>query len=70
MLDGYQRDLGEMLANMFWTVFFAAHLGIACVAAMEVPYRRAEERFELAVPGMLLSDSGQEIGCLVTDISC
>jgi hypothetical protein len=69
VLDAYTRDLGEIVANMFWAIFFAVHLAIACVAAMEVPYRRAEERFEFSAVGMLISETGEEIGCRVMDIS-
>ena len=54
---------------MFWSVFFSAHVAIACVAAMEVPYRRAEERFEFSAPGVLISEAGEEIGCRVIDMS-
>lgn len=68
-LDAYVRDLGEIVANMFWAIFFALHLAVACVAAMEVPYRRAEERFEFPAPGVLVSDSGEEINCRVVDMS-
>jgi hypothetical protein len=68
-LESYHRELGETVANMFWSVFFAAHLAIACVAAMEVPYRRAEERFEFAASGVLISETGEEIGCRVIDMS-
>jgi cellulose synthase (UDP-forming) len=69
ILDSYARDLGEIVANMFWSVFFSAHVAIACVAAMEVPYRRAEERFEFSAPGVLISEAGEEIGCRVIDMS-
>ena len=69
MLDTYTRDLGETVASMLWSIFFAAHLAVACVAAMEVPYRRAEERFELSAPGVLISETGEEIGCRVIDLS-
>jgi hypothetical protein len=44
-------------------------LAVACVAAMEVPYRRAEERFQFAAPGVLISEEGEEIGCRVVDMS-
>ncbi len=69
ILDAYVRDLGEIVTNMFWAIFFALHLAIACVAAMEVPYRRAEERFEFSAPGALISEGGEEIGCRVLDMS-
>ncbi len=69
MLDSYTRDLGETVASMMWSIFFAAHLAIACVAAVEVPYRRTEERFEFAAPGLLVSENGEEIGCGVIDMS-
>ncbi len=68
-LDGNTRNLGELVTTMLWSIFFAAHLGFACVAAMEVPYRRAEERFELSAPGVLISETGEEIGCRVIDMS-
>jgi hypothetical protein len=69
MLDSYERDLGETVASMLWSIFFAAHLAVACVAAMEVPYRRAEERFEVSAPGVLISENGEETGCRVMDLS-
>ena len=69
ILDAYVRDLGEIVANMFWAIFFALHLAIACVAAMEVPYRRAEERFAFSAPGVLISETCAEIGCRVIDMS-
>jgi cellulose synthase (UDP-forming) len=69
LLDSYTRDLSETVASMLWSIFFAAHLAIACVAAMEVPYRRAEERFEVSAPGVLISENGEEIGCRVIDLS-
>jgi len=69
ILDAYVRDLGEIVANMFWAIFFALHLAIACVAAMEVPYRRAEERFEFSTPVVLISETGGEVGCRVIDLS-
>ena len=67
--ESYTRDLGETVASMLWSIFFAAHLAIACVAAMEVPYRRAEERFEVSAAGVLISETGEEIGCRVIDLS-
>jgi hypothetical protein len=69
LFDAYVRDLGETIASMIWSIFFAAHLAIACVAAMEVPYRRAEERFELSAPGVLISQAGEEINCRIIDMS-
>lgn len=69
VFDAYVRDLGEIVTNLFWSVFFAAHLAVACVAAMELPYRRAEERFALTTPGILVADDGEEIGCRVIDLS-
>jgi len=69
LFDGYHRNLGEIVANLFWSVFFAAHLAIACVAAMEVPYRRAEERFAIAAPALLIAESGEEISCRIVDMS-
>src|SRR4029077_2451072 len=69
LFESYTRDLGETVASMLWSIFFSAHLAIACVAAMEVPYRRAEERFEVSAPGVLISAIGEEIGCRVIDLS-
>ena len=69
LLDAYARDLGVIVASMLWSIFFAAHLAIACVAAMEVPYRRAEERFEFSAPGVMISENGEEISCRVIDMS-
>src|SRR5205823_3052725 len=69
ILDAYVRDLGEIVANMLWAIFFAAHLAVACIAAMGLPYRRSEERFAISAPGVLISESGEEIGCRVVDLS-
>lgn len=68
-LDSYVRDVGEIVTNSIWAIFFAAHLAIACVAAMELPYRRSEERFEISAPGALVSENGEEIGCRIIDLS-
>jgi len=68
-LDSYARDVGEIVTNSIWAIIFALHLAIACVAAMELPYRRSEERFEISASGVLISESGEEIGCRVVDMS-
>src|SRR5258708_40173831 len=36
---------------------------------MELPYRRGEERFEITAPGVLITESGEEIGCRVVDMA-
>lgn len=69
LLDSYDRDVGEIVTNTIWSIFFAAHLAIAGVAAMELPYRRAEERFEISVPGVLLTEDGAALPCRVADMS-
>jgi len=68
-LDSYVRDVGEIVTNSIWAIIFALHLAIACVAAMELPYRRSEERFEISAPGVLVSENGEEIDCRVVDMS-
>jgi hypothetical protein len=60
--------LGELVTNTIWAVIFAAHLAIAGVAAMELPYRRAEERFELDIAGEI-EERGMRRLCRIRDLS-
>jgi cellulose synthase (UDP-forming) len=68
VFEPYERPIGEIVANLFWSVFFMAQLAVASVAAMEVPYRRAEERFEFTTPALLVAEDG-EVPCRVIDMS-
>ena len=67
-LDSHTRDLGELVTNTIWAVIFAAHLAVAGVAAMELPYRRTEERFELRLEGEVEAD-GRYKPCRIQDLS-
>jgi cellulose synthase (UDP-forming) len=60
--DGYD-------VNVFWSVFNIAILAIACAVCVELPKRRAEERFQSGETATLRLDNGMQAPCVVRDIS-
>ncbi|HEX2940990.1 MAG TPA: glycosyltransferase [Rhodopila sp.] len=60
--DGYDT-------NIFWSIFNIAVLGLACLACIEFPRRRAEERFASNERGVVIWPGRAGAECRVLDIS-
>jgi cellulose synthase (UDP-forming) len=60
--DGYE-------VNVFWSIFNIAVLVIACTVCVELPRRRAEERFLSGEQALIRLDNGVQAPCVVRDIS-
>jgi cellulose synthase (UDP-forming) len=60
--DGYE-------VNVFWSVFNIAVLVIACAVCVELPRRRAEERFQSGENAVMRLTTGMQMPCVVRDIS-
>jgi cellulose synthase (UDP-forming) len=60
--DGYE-------VNVFWSLFNIAVLVIACVVCIELPKRRAQERFQSDETATLRLSNGMQTACEVRDIS-
>ncbi len=60
--DGYE-------VNVFWSVFNIAVLVIACAVCVELPKRRAEERFQSGELALVKLTTGMQAPCAVRDIS-
>jgi cellulose synthase (UDP-forming) len=60
--DGYN-------VNVFWSVFNIAVLAIACAVCVELPKRRAEERFQSGEAATIRLANGMQAPCVVRDIS-
>ncbi len=60
---------GGYTVNAFWSVFNVAVLGLVCLACVDVPRRRAEERFLADERGVVIWPGGAAIECRVIDIS-
>lgn len=60
--DGYE-------VNVFWSLFNVAVLTIACAVCVELPRRRAEERFQSGERATLRLSTGMQAPCDVRDIS-
>jgi cellulose synthase (UDP-forming) len=60
--DGYE-------VNVFWSLFNIAVLVIACTVCIELPKRRAEERFTSGEAAILRLTSGMQAACEIRDIS-
>jgi cellulose synthase (UDP-forming) len=55
--------------NVFWSVFNVAILAIACAVCVELPKRRAEERFQSGEAAILRLANGMRAPCVIRDIS-
>lgn len=60
--DGYE-------VNVFWSLFNVAVLMIACAVCVELPRRRAEERFASGERATIRLSTGMQAPCDVRDIS-
>lgn len=60
--DGY--DL-----NVFWSLFTVLLVGLVCLACIEVPRRREDERFVSNEPGVVIWPGHAGVECDVRDIS-
>jgi cellulose synthase (UDP-forming) len=60
--DGYE-------VNVFWSVFNIAVLVVACAVCIELPRRRAEERFQSGEQALVKLTTGMQAPCTVRDIS-
>jgi cellulose synthase (UDP-forming) len=56
-------------ANTIWSVFNVAVLGLVCLACVDVPRRRKEERFASGERGVVIWPGGAGIECRLHDIS-
>ncbi len=60
---------GGYTVNAFWSLFNVAVLALVCLACIDVPRRRAEERFLAGERGVVIWPGGAGIECRVMDIS-
>jgi cellulose synthase (UDP-forming) len=60
--DGYD-------VNVFWSLFNVAVLALACTVCVELPRRRAEERFCSGERAILHLSTGMQAPCEIRDIS-
>ena len=55
--------------NVFWSVFTIFVMGLACLACVEMPRRRVDERFECDEPAVVVWPGRSGTICRVKDIS-
>ena len=55
--------------NVFWSVYNVTLVGLVCLACIELPRRRADERFASNEPGAVIWPDKTSTGCIIRDIS-
>jgi cellulose synthase (UDP-forming) len=55
--------------NVFWSLFNVALVALVCLACIELPRRRTDERFLTKEPGEAIWPDETITGCIVRDIS-
>jgi cellulose synthase (UDP-forming) len=55
--------------NVFWSLFNVVLVGLVCLACIELPRRRTDERFLTNEPGAIITPVEAMINCRVHDIS-